>query len=382
MRCKIFFIFTVIFLFFLQNVGAVWINQVYYDPIGSETYGEAVELFNPSDKSVNLEGWILWTTSSEKDVIIPKNMFIDPYGYFLIADEKWNESKDDVEWRNADLEEKMTLKNSNGGVALVDAEGNVVDVVGWGNEEDINDDLFEGVPAKKVKSGESLLRIHDTGDNSEDFISAKPYFFTTGEMIIQTDVGQEGADSSDFQIKEDDSSAEGIQIQPIKGGSRYISVKGHSSDLLFFAGKQYNFTKTNNSYEAVLEISYNLVPGIYTLMSGDDKVDIEILPVRGLTVIQRILNINVIPGSFETKKVKLKNTGNTELKVYAKCQKLSSQYVELKGKMLVFKQELSEEWQELTVLQCGEEKEVDVSISVLDDAEKGEYKAILSFKGE
>ena len=135
-------IFILLIIILTTTANAVWINQVYYDPAGSETYGEALELYNPLNESVDISEWIIWTTSSEKDAIIPKDTFIEPNGYFLIADQKWSEEKDNETWRNADLEEKITLKNTNGGVAIQDNVGNIIDAVGWGDEEEIPEGLF------------------------------------------------------------------------------------------------------------------------------------------------------------------------------------------------------------------------------------------------
>lgn len=363
--------------------NAIWINQVYSDPLGSETYGEALELYNPTNKNIDISGWILWTTSSETDVIIPDNKYIEPYGYFLIADSGWNQSKDNSTWKNADLEDKMTLRNTNGGAALKDKEGNIVDAVGWGDEEEIPSELFEGVPAKKVKAGESLLRIQDTEDNSKDFIAAKPYFFTTGEIIINTDIGNQGNNSSDLEVLEDDDpNAEGIQIFPRKGGKRKIKIRTYSSGILMFRGKMYNLTFVNDSYETEIEISYSLEPGKYPLQTSQDTVDIEILPVKGLSINQRKLDLTIVPGSYETKKIKVSNTGNIELTVYAKSQEFSSGNKKLDEKIAVLGKILNKQWQEITKLMPGQDSEIEISVSIEENVEKGDYKTILSFKGE
>jgi len=368
--------------FLALTAEAVWINQVYYDPLGSETYGEALELYNPANESTDISGWIIMTASSETDVIIPENIYIEPNGYFLIADEGWNESKDNATWRYADLEEKMTLKNTNGGAALKDKEGNIVDAVGWGDEEEISDELFEGLPAKKVKSGKSLLRIADTNDNSQDFIIAQPYFFTTGEIIINTEIGNEETSSDNIQVLEDDDPAEGIQITPVKGGSRKVRVRAYRPGLLMFGGKTYNLTQTNNSYEAVIEITYSLEPGIYALQIGQESTDVEILPIRGLSVDQRTVDLDVVPGSYGTKKINIKNTGNTELRIFAKCQKLMAEKNELDGQINAFGKILDDKWQEIATLVSGENKEIEIAVTASETAEKGDYRAILSFKGE
>ncbi|RLE48219.1 hypothetical protein DRJ25_00390 [Candidatus Woesearchaeota archaeon] len=368
-------------LILATTTQAVWINQVYYDPIGSETNGEAIELYNPSNQSADISGWVIWTTSSKNDAVLPEGSFIEPYGYFLIADSGWSESKDNKSWRNADFEEKITLKNSNGGIALKDSEGNIVDAVGWGDEEEIPDELFEEQPSKKTKAGESLLRLKDSDDNSQDFVAGQPYFFTTGEFIVAANISEEN-EISDLQILDDDSPADGIQITPLKGGNRKVRVKTYSSAPVMFNGRIYNLTRTNNSYEAVIDIPYSTSPGTYTIKAGNEMTEIEILPVRGLSINIRKLDVNIIPGSYETKKISIINTGNVELKLFAKCKKLVSGSKELAGSVNVLGKTLGEKWQELRTLSSGETLEAEISISASDDAEKGDYKSIISFKGE
>lgn len=363
----------------IVSVEAVWINQVYYDPTGSETYGEALELYNPDNESVNIGGWKLWTTSSEKDVEIPENTFIEPNGYFLIADEGWNESKDNETWRDADLEDKMTLKNTDGAVALVDKEGNIIDAVGWGNDENIADELFEGKPANKIDAGESLLRTKDTNDNSKDFVSSIPYFFMNGDILLNLLLGEEKEETSSLVLEDDDKKAEGIQITPTKGGKRRINVKTYSSGAVIFNGKTYNTTKVNGSYEAIIEIDYHLEPGKYSLKAGSETTEIEILPIRGFSVNERTVDVSIVPGSYDAKKIKLRNTGNTEIKIKAKSRKLSSSEKDLEGKIIVSGKTLTEEYLEILTLKAGETKELEVAVSADENAEKGSYSSIISF---
>ncbi len=369
-------------LVFILPAKAVWINQVYYDPIGSETYGEALELYNPTNTSIDISNWIIATTSSETDVKIPENTFIESYGYFLIADEGWNESKDNETWKNAELEEKMTLKNTNGAVAIKDNEGNIIDAVGWGDEEEIPTELFEGTPATKVKAGESLLRIEDTNDNSKDFVATKPYFFTTGELIINADIGGFSENSNIEVLADDDSNAEGIQIFPNKGSNRKIKVKTNSPGILLFGNQIYNLTQADDGYETIIEIPFSLQPGIYTIKTNNEETNIEILPIKGLSINQRKLDLIVTPGSYDTKKIKITNTGNTEITIYAKSQKFTSIKQDLEGHIAILGKIIDEQWKEITQLGAGANSEIEIILSAKEEAIKGEYKAVLSFKAE
>ncbi len=146
----------------------VMISQVLYDPVGTESGGEAVELKNDGSSAVDISGWVLSTESSATDATIPPNTVLQPGKAFLVADEGWNSSKDDSGWRAADYEEKITLGNSDSGIALIN-NGSVVDAVGWGDKDGIDSSLYEGSPASLVSVGKALLRTQDTDDNSNDF---------------------------------------------------------------------------------------------------------------------------------------------------------------------------------------------------------------------
>ncbi len=376
-------IFILLILILTTTVNAVWINQVYYDPAGSETYGEAIELYNPLNESVDISEWIIWTTSSEKDVIIPKDKFIEPNGYFLIADQGWSEEKDNETWRNADLEDKMTLKNTNGGVAIKNKEGTIIDAVGWGDGEEIPEELFEGKPAEKVEQGETLFRLKDSEDNSQDFIAQQAYFFSNGEIIINTRIKNESEiQSTNIIIEDDDKQAEGIQISPKTGGLRKIKIITIGLDELIFLGKTYELKRINGSYQTEIEVPYYLLPGIYTVYAGSERKDIEILPIRGLTLDKRKIDLTVIPGSYETKMIKIKNTGNIELKIYSRFKEQNSGKNKIKGSINVLGKKMSEEWTQIKTLRTGETSEVNIDIYLPEEFEDGNFKTILSFKGE
>jgi hypothetical protein len=166
----------------------VVISQVLYDPIGTESGGEAIELKNIGSSVIDLSGWIVATEASSTDVKIPAGKFINPGQTFLIADIGWSTKRDDSEWKDADLEDTMTLGNSDSGIALKDSSGNIVDAVGWGDSEGIKESLFEGVPANPVSPGKSLLRTQDTDDNSEDFIESEPNFFEGVPVLVEADI--------------------------------------------------------------------------------------------------------------------------------------------------------------------------------------------------
>ena len=150
-----------------EGTGGPVINEVLYDPEGSDSGSEFVELITLGAEPVCLEGWSLragdgaapgaWRTIWEGtpgDTLRPGRVF-------LIAE---------PEVEGADVATKLALQNGPDCCALV-FDGRDADVVGWGEHE--FPEYYEGNPAPDVSSGHSLARVPDGadgGDNSVDFV--------------------------------------------------------------------------------------------------------------------------------------------------------------------------------------------------------------------
>jgi len=170
----------IIFLSMLLFVGLVSqafaldhlvISQILYDPVNTETGGEAIELYNPTMRDVNLSGYVVKTKTSATDVVLP-NAIIKSKGFYLIGDGGWSTNKDNETYPIADYEDTFTLVNTDGGLALM-FNGTIIDAVGWGNSSIIPTGLYEGLPSQYVKEGYVLRRVEpeqDTNNNSVDFI--------------------------------------------------------------------------------------------------------------------------------------------------------------------------------------------------------------------
>ena len=124
-----------------QGIPVV-INEVLYDPAGSDGGYEFVELFNQADAAIGLEGWIFETgngsyqarwklewTGSRMDTIGPR-------GFFVIGEEGVLPGPDAVT--------ALDLQNGPDGCRLTDPVGGT-DVVGWGSLG--FEEYFEGEPA-------------------------------------------------------------------------------------------------------------------------------------------------------------------------------------------------------------------------------------------
>ena len=282
----------IIFLTVMQVAFAesVVINQVLYDPLAHESGGEAIELYNPTANAVNISGWVIATEISDTDVTLP-NAIIRSGGYYLIADEGWASGRGNPGWPEADHEEKMTITNSNAGVAIKNST-NVIDAVGWGDPAGIETGLYEGTPHPGSSPGQALVRINrdaDTDNNSHDFTSKVPDFHrstssttasgSASHISVVAIVESSFPTINSFSIITDDEDAPGIQIHPIPKKKKAVEVRGvvthfNGNDFvekveLEVDGRKLNMTRetdlndNNSLYEAEFEMNFYDDPGNY-----------------------------------------------------------------------------------------------------------------------
>lgn len=251
------------------------INQVLYDPINAESGGEAVELLNNGVSAVDVSGWVLKTGSSDSDATIPAAVVLQPGQAFLIADEGWSVNKDNSDWKDADYEEKMTLANSDSGIALL-SNSTVIDAVGWGDEESIDAGMFEGSPAAMVGAGNALLRTKDTNDNSQDFIEAVPDFqegipvpvtanVTISAPVIEISKSLNLAPEGILSIKNNGASA--VHIKLVFNDFHYKNFTIPKSAVSLDGPLEFTIEPLTEHKSIVsLRIPQNAMPGTYTSM--------------------------------------------------------------------------------------------------------------------
>jgi len=358
-------IFILVFLITMKYALAldhVVISEVYYDPINNEIGGEAVELYNPTETTVDISSWAIATKSSAHDAAIPSNRVIKPKSYFLVADSNWSSSKDDASWNNADYEEAMTLANTDGSVMLVDENNTIIDAVGWGMASNLDASFYEGAPANRTKEGFSLQRrmvddeFQDSGNNELDFIFGIPNLQNSSSYnsYINTDlevnlVISETPLQIDFiDVEDDDEFLEGVQIIPFpkENRSAKISVQLSNADGLSNVNLKasLDYLKTDlalsepiNSttavYEGYLKIPYYFSAGNYNLIILNNanpvaNKSVEIEPVIAIELDTPLLSLEsngfgevecLGDKNFETRNnPTIKNIGNkaTDIEIY------------------------------------------------------------------
>lgn len=154
-------------------VGAsVVVNELYYDHPGADAGYEFVEILNSGSEAVSLDGVTLefhngvgegWTV-----------IWRAPNGVVLPPDVPWVLGGAAVT-PPPDAVFELALQNGPDSIRLIDAQGTVLDVAGYGGLDDAT--YVERLGVAPVDAGQSIARTpdgRDTGDNAVDFQAATP----------------------------------------------------------------------------------------------------------------------------------------------------------------------------------------------------------------
>ncbi len=369
---------AVLFGILSLSSSAVQIHQVYYDPVSTESGGEAIELYNPDPYDIDIGGWVIATESSERDAVLPANSSIPAKGFFLIADDGWDEKKDNPSWRSADFTTPITMNNDDSGIALRNSSGALLDALGWGSASGINDGLFSNSPANDVQQGKALLRVDSTDDNSNDFVEADPSFLGDNVIPLEVNVSDSVNNPSAYVL-------EGAVIKPTAGVNKSIHVRSKSAGIATFLNSSKAMSQVdNNTYEAIFAVPYYLSAGNYSVLFSDNsELKFEYSALKSFDVISEKISFNVVPGSsgISSKKAVIKNSGNIDLVM---SLGLSSNISLLSPSNFKYSLDNREfvDFSELFELPTGSEQNVWFKINIPEDAELGTYSSLISINSK
>ncbi len=352
--------------------ASVVISQVLYDPLGTESGGEAVEIRNDGSTAVNISKWVLATGASAADATIPDSTILQPGAVFLIADAGWNSSKDNPAWKNADLEETVTMANTNSGVAIKDSSGVVIDAVGWGSPPA---GLSEGMPASPVQAGQALIRTKDTGNNAADFVSAEPAFFSGDGVVIAVNVTGTPHLPVGVALDGDDSAEPGVQLRPVAGGTRALHLEVYyngTSASAIWLGKTISLARDGGKWSGELLLECWQSPGVQQLLVLADTrnltIPVTILELKAAKIETRTVFLHAPPGSTASGAIIVKNEGNVPFTaswqgsdLVLGDKRIPFENLEISGSTILPK----------------ETKEFGVRLAIPENAEFGEYRTIV-----
>lgn len=187
-------ILSMLFLLFLErNLLAgefpILINEIVFDPVGTDLGYEWIELYNSNDTAINLNDYKVQIAGSAFIDSVTLTGIIDSHSYYTICENSVFGCSQTVE--------KIGMQNGGGatdGVRLLDSSGKVVDIILYDlpNTNLLRNEIDVVVPNEQTAiigdSGESLGRINfvDTNNSQADF-----YIFT------QTSLGKENVGIND-----------------------------------------------------------------------------------------------------------------------------------------------------------------------------------------
>jgi hypothetical protein len=152
----------VLFIFSISPTNALIINEIMYNPSGSDSGHEWIEVYNDRDTSINLEGWKLFEDDVNHALIsISGNYALNAGEYAVVADEYKTFLLDYPDFYGTLLDSAWSsLSNSGEYIAIKNSSLDIVDEIVYPTE------LANG-------NGKSLERF-DSGWNQSSFVGGSP----------------------------------------------------------------------------------------------------------------------------------------------------------------------------------------------------------------
>ncbi len=312
--------------------ASILIQEVYPDPIGSESDGEGVLIVNSGSVGINLSGYVIKTQTAATDAVLP-GVILAPGQLFLVADGGWSTGRDNLSWPLADHEEEITLGNAAGGVSVM--HGSVIeDAVGWGSVSDSG--LYEGQPSSVPASGKSLQRVKDSGNNSADFVIDVPSWKVglgaqqTTETEERIDVVLELSNSAPrinavLQYEGDQvvltpgaftHVSLSVMVEDVNGAGDIVEVTALFGEESSVLNKSQVVNETTSLFEGTIRIPYYLPAGNQSvLITAKDKETASFerlyFPLATLVAFELEEKTLVLSGAGLSAKTRIENLGNT-----------------------------------------------------------------------
>ena len=254
---------------------AMVIQEIYPNPVQTETGGEAVLLYNNDESALDISGWTLGTPSSATDATIPAGTTINSHQLYLVADAGWSTSKDDASWANANHEEAITLVNGGGTVSLHDGSGSVVDSISYPVADD-------GIAY--WREGNSV-------------VPTDPLFSAPLDALYTLHLsGQSGSGGAAGNITITDNGTAITSVLPTPGGIKYITIDvvAATEPTLTIFNTTYAMELVGaHKYTADVGIGYSTPPGNYLVQAGDLSTTLNVLPLLAVDCDAATLDMGV-----------------------------------------------------------------------------------------
>ncbi|MFC2134629.1 lamin tail domain-containing protein [Bacteroidota bacterium] len=394
--------FLLALIIMIQPVfGEVWINEVLYNPLSTENGGEAVVIYNDGNNDVDVSGWVLATKTSSRDATLPNNTSIRAGGYLLIADNGFSLNRDDSSWPDPNYEEAITLGNSDAWVSLIN-NNKTIDTVGWGDAAE----FFEGTPHPGAEEGKSLLRVSYTNDNSIDFIESTPVFFEVYNPLkviidVEVNVSEEKDIIKEIKIMSDDnSSEEGVQINPVAGKTKRFEVfvetfnENFESKKLVIGEREFELEEFESNETSIIfrgevlmkyyENARNYEVKAVFKSNGTEytkSISFEFTSLSAIEV-NKDLNFNVQSKEEIIDNIILQNVGNEDLLLKIKGRDIPFENLFFSVDEFETSSKLSENYQDLKTISNGKNSAITISLKLLGNNLAENYRGEIIVFGE
>jgi hypothetical protein len=266
----------------------------------SDAKEEFIEVYNPSDSDLDMNGWNLEYLSASGLTVTPLYSFsgdIPGKSIILLAHEGYYQAKADGFFGIGDSKSSGLLAQSGGHVRLKDSGGNIIDLIGWGSALNPETETVAAMPAGS--SAERLIDCAgqpiDSNDNSSDFaLNAMPTPGTLGNVITSgcdddNQGSQNGGDSGNDGTGDDSGSSDnndtggqgagpqtscdGMIISELlpnpagtDSGHEFIEIHNPTKDIIDMAGCKLQTSTSSKIYEFA---DLKLQPGQYKAFYND-----------------------------------------------------------------------------------------------------------------
>lgn len=293
------------------------INEVMYNPKENENYYEWIELYNPTNNSINISGWSI-TDNKYTDYIEPDfdhgngTCIIPKKTYAIIADkgtkiyDLYSISNETIFLYIDDKSIGNGLSNSGDKIILKNISNEIIDYVEWINNYS---DVF-GDPIQEIEENYTISKIRpkNTNDSKKDYYEGIP---TPGRknILLEKGVTRINVTKTDFLISKYETAKIDLEIQNLGDFSDNISIK---IDFISYGWKAKLEKNTINlkpkeKQEIPLEITpckHNCYEGFIKLIAKSEKKINESNQIR--------INFQIKDPDIYIKKIKIYNENKDE----------------------------------------------------------------------
>ncbi|MDD5086352.1 MAG: lamin tail domain-containing protein [Candidatus Nanoarchaeia archaeon] len=330
---KIFFgIFSA--LLFLNTVNAVIINEIMYDPNGTDTGREWIELYNNNDFDVNISEWKLFESEvNHKLTAFQGSDILNKKEYLIIADNPEQFLNDYPGFGETIIESSFSLSNTGEIICIKDNTFQTINCVDYSSELLANGD-GKTIEFSGTEWMESLVYYGTPG--MENSVYSSGLEINQNTMQIYANVISGGIEIKDINISPDYYENEGFQIMPNAAIYKDITIsaivenkdEGNISSVsVLFKDTTFEMTKIQdlNEYEHIYQINLSMNfydnPGIYEVFlkaesssSNTNKTaEFEYLKLMAIELSSNEINFgNMVKGknSSVSDAIILSNIGN------------------------------------------------------------------------